>query len=244
MSHTSPVSVALLADIFERLRGRTLHIHALTSPVAAERTANTLLALGVRPSLTVNPEEIGAFVARCDGLLINLGMADPVREQGAAKALATIAGTGKRWVLDPVFVDVSPRRRAMALDMVAAGPAILKANVAESAIKAHATSAMVCVVTGDPDLVTQDERRLTIANGHVNARRVTAMGCALGAVMAAFLAVEEDAFLAAAAALVVYGIAGDIAGRMSAGPGSFATSFLDALSAMDGNTVKLQANIT
>lgn len=243
MPHTSPVPVDLLADIFDRLRGRNLHVHAVTSPVAAERTANTLLALGVRPSLTVNPEEIAAFIARCDGLLINLGMPDPMREQGVAKAMSALKGTGKRWVLDPVFMDISPRRRTMTLELVAAGPTILKGNVAESAIKAHATESMVCVITGNPDLITQGERKLTIANGHANARRVTAMGCALGAVMAAFLAVEDDAFLAAAAALTVYGIAGDIAGRMSAGPGSFAASFLDALGAMDGNTVKQQANI-
>ena len=59
--------------------------------------------------------------------------------------------------------------------------------------------------------------------------RVTAMGCSLSAVIAACLGVQEDRFLATAAGLAVFSVAGEIAGRNSQGPGTFEGAFLDAL---------------
>ena len=241
MTDSRSVSPEILAEIFDRLRASSLHVHALTSGVAAERTANTLLALGVRPSLTFNPEEVPAFVAKADALLINLGMHDPIRELAINKALKTALDEGKRWVLDPVFVDLSRRRRSLAEDLIVSGPTVLKTNQAEAALADLTPPATIRVITGPSDQVTWGERHLSIANDHPMARQVTAMGCALGAVIAAFLAVEDDAFLATAAALTVYGIAGDLAARVAAGPGSFAAAFLDALSAIDGKTVIEQA---
>ncbi|MCE7875253.1 hypothetical protein DYH09_33485, partial [bacterium CPR1] len=43
------------------------------------------------------------------------------------------------------------------------------------------------------------------------------------------LAVEKDAFLASASALLIFGVAGEIAGEDAHGPGTFAAAFLDAL---------------
>jgi hydroxyethylthiazole kinase len=59
--------------------------------------------------------------------------------------------------------------------------------------------------------------------------RVTATGCAGGAVLAAFLSIEKDRALAAACGLSVFNIAGEIAASRSGGPGSLVPELLDAL---------------
>jgi hydroxyethylthiazole kinase len=63
------------------------------------------------------------------------------------------------------------------------------------------------------------------------------MGCAGSAVLAACLAVEPDRFRAAVSALLLFGIAGEVAAQHSRGPGSFAIAIIDALAALDRDTV-------
>jgi hydroxyethylthiazole kinase len=74
--------------------------------------------------------------------------------------------------------------------------------------------------------------------------RVTAMGCAGSALGVACLAIEADAFVATAAALLILNIAGELAAEKSAGPGSFATSIIDALYNLDGPTLIERAKVS
>jgi hydroxyethylthiazole kinase len=69
------------------------------------------------------------------------------------------------------------------------------------------------------------------------------MGCAGTAVLTALLVVEPDAFLAAAAALLVLGVAGERAGAVAHGPGTFPAAFLDALDALDAAALARAARI-
>ena len=58
--------------------------------------------------------------------------------------------------------------------------------------------------------------------------RVTALGCALNGVIAAFC-VGQPALEATVAAMACYGLAGETAAGAAPGPGSFQVAFLDAL---------------
>lgn len=91
-----------------------------------------------------------------------------------------------------------------------------------------------CVVaaTGAVDIVTDGSRVAKLSNGSPLMARVTALGCALSAVVAAFLAVTDDSFEAVVAALAVYGVAGDMAAAGALRPGSFRVAFIDALDAI------------
>ena len=62
--------------------------------------------------------------------------------------------------------------------------------------------------------------------------RVTGLGCTATALTAAFAAVNSDRFRAAAHAMVVMGVAGELAGHGASGPGSFQVRFLDTLSTL------------
>ena len=91
-----------------------------------------------------------------------------------------------------------------------------------------------CVVaaTGPVDLVTDGNRVVQLANGHPLMTRVTALGCALSAVVAAFCALTGDPFEATVSALAIYGVAGEMAAETASRPGSFRVSFMDMLDAI------------
>jgi hydroxyethylthiazole kinase len=243
------------AALIERLRVRSPRVHCITNAVAQNFTANVLLAAGCIPSMTLSPEEIGGFVASSEALLVNLGTFDTERRQATEIAVDAAAKRGIPWVLDPVFVDRSPARADFARALIARKPTAVRLNHAEFEILAGAaaspqsvadfarTHACVAALSGKTDLVSDGARGVTIENGHRYMSQVTAMGCAGSALLAACLAVSDDAFVASAAALLMLGIAGECAAEKAAGPGSFAAGILDALAALDAPTLISRARI-
>ena len=232
------------ADILARVRARAPRVHCITNAVAQAFTANMLLAAGAVPSMTIAPDEIGAFVARADALLVNLGTFDAERRAAVDAAIAA-AGERVPWVLDPVFIDRAPARAAYAKTLVAKAPRAIRLNAAEfgalagvepgdAALDGYAREHHAVVgLTGATDLVTDGSRHARIGNGHPLMGRVTAMGCAASALVAACLAVEPDAWRATAAGLIAFGVAGEIAAGRARGPGSLAVEIIDALYGLD-----------
>lgn len=236
-------------DLIERLRLRKPRVHCITNAVAQTLTANVLLAAGAIPSMTISPEEVTGFAARADALLINLGTFDAGRRAATEAALAQVAREAKPWVLDPVLIDRSPPRAIYARDLAARRPSAIRLNEAEFLTLAEAVPpeifakrhAAVVALTGETDLVTDGARIIRIGNGHPLMARVTAMGCAESALVAAALAVEPNPLKAVACALLLFGIAGDIAGETANGPGTFGVHILDALFNLDGASIRARA---
>jgi hydroxyethylthiazole kinase len=246
----------LAAHLLDRLRAERVRVHAITNAAAQVLTANLLLAAGGVPSLTIAPEEVPSFTARADALLVNLGTLDGDRRAAIPWAIATARSQKKPWVLDPVFVEASPPRLDLARLCLTGGPAALRCNgaefqalagteaTAEAAASFAAQHGIVLALTGPTDLVTDGARTLRIANGHPLMAQVTAMGCAGSALLAAFLPLHEDALLATAAALLVIGVAGEVAAERAGGPGTFPPIFLDALHGLDGATIAARARLS
>jgi hydroxyethylthiazole kinase len=92
--------------------------------------------------------------------------------------------------------------------------------------------------------VTDGARRVQIGNGHVLMRRVTAMGCAGSALVAACIAVESDHWLATGAALLALGVAGEIAAERAHGPGTLSFEIIDVLHALDRAALLERAEVT
>jgi hydroxyethylthiazole kinase len=244
------------AGVLERLRTRNPRVHCITNSVAQQYTANILLAAGALPSMTISPDEIGAFVAGSDTVLVNLGTFDTQRRTAIGAALDAAKAGQKPWVLDPVFIERAPDRARFARDLLARGPAVVRLNNAEfgalsggdpagdAADRFAKVNASVIALTGTTDIVTNGSRRARIANGDPLMALVTAMGCAGSALIAAALAVEPDAFVAASAMLTVFGVAGEVAAEDARGPGSFASAIIDALHSLDGGAIRRRARIS
>ena len=251
---------AITADILERMRERRPRVHCITNAVAQNFTANMLLAAGAVPSMTIAQKEVRAFAARADALLINLGTFDPERQKASLAAIGVANKAGIPWVLDPVFIDRSPPRAAFAKKLrrarsrgrcASTAPSsarcpAAKSKEADDAALARFAKARRTVVglTGERDFVRDGARLATIANGDPLMARVTAMGCAASALVGATLAVEPDAWKATAAALIMIGVAGEIAAARARGPGSFAMEILDAVYALDRDTLIARARVS
>ena len=120
-------------------------------------------------------------------------------------------------------------------------------TVAEAEALAIALSrAQNCVVaaTGAVDFVTDGKRHAHIGNGSQMMTFVTALGCALSALTAAFATAGEDRFATTCAALIAYGIAGEMAEENSDGPGSFRMMFLDMLYRLDAEDFVMNADFS
>lgn len=246
----------IAADILTRLRARGPRVHCITNAVAQTFTANTLLAAGAVPSMTLATDEIGAFLGRADALLVNLGTFDADRRDATDVALEVAIERGIPWVLDPVFIDRSRPRADYAKSLLAQGPRAVRLNAPEfvalsgsepedaALARTARDTRAVMALTGIVDRISNGAQQVAIENGHPLMGRVTAMGCAASAFTAAFLSVESDAFKATAAALLCFGVAGGIAGERAEGPGSFPAALLDALYALDKHTLTEKARVT
>ena len=184
-------------------------------------------------------------------LLVNLGMQTPARLEAAR---AAIGHRGRPWVLDPVAAGAIPARTDAAMALLAAGPRVIKGNASEilaltgagrggrgtDATDDAATvldparglarrTGAVVAITGAVDWVTDGERMAAVRLGHPTMAQVSGMGCVAGALTAACLAVEPDAWCATRHALTLLGLAGQEAGACAGGPGSFVPALLDAL---------------
>lgn len=264
---TAETCGALLAAV----REKAPLVQCLTNSVVTGFTANVLLAIGAVPAMVDIPGEAGAFAAVADGVLINLGTPSAEQREAMREAAAGATRSGTPWVLDPVAVGTLAVRTALAHDLAALTPTVVRANAsevlaltsrsaggrgvestdgAESALDPAARFARergsVVAISGPTDLITDGSRTAGVANGHPLLTRVTGAGCALGAVVAAFCAARgtRSAHEAAVAAHVVYGLAAERAAASAAGPGTFAVHLVDALAAIAPDDVAAGARVT
>ena len=264
--------VASAAELLSALRESPPLTHCITNTVVTGFTANVLLALGAAPAMVDIVDEAGLFAGVASGVLINLGTPTPEQRAASLEAVAGAAAAGTPWVLDPVAIGSLPVRTALAHSLVASRPTAIRGNASEilalagltaggrgvdatdttdaasdAALALAARHGSVVAVSGPIDLITDGRRVVRIANGDELLTRVTGGGCALGAVMAAFLGTartaEIDSLTAVASASLVYTIAAERAAARASGPGSFAVELLDALAAVEPHDIAAAARV-
>lgn len=252
----------------EAMRRACPLVHNITNYVAMQRMADILLAAGAAPAMIHAREEAAEFARIASALTVNIGTLSPEWAAAMAEAAQAARSAGRPWVLDPVAAGATAYRREVSARLLALKPDAVKGNAseilalagaggagrgveagdevaaAEDAARALAreTSGIVAV-TGPADFVTDGARAFRIANGDRLMTRVTAIGCALTGIVAAFLAGGGDRLEAAAAALAFYGVAGERAASGAAGPGDFAQRFPDALFALDAAALDRLAKV-
>ena len=259
--------------LLQAIRERRPRVHSITNLVAINSSANTLLALGASPAMAHSSDEVEDFVAHSQALVINIGTLFSEQVAACKLAVARAKQVGVPWVLDPVGAGAASYRRAAANALVQRGPQVIRGNASEilalipqaganSSLSGgvdslHAAEAVlelarklagdtqaVVAITGTVDYVTDGTRIAAIQNGHPLMARVTGLGCAATAVIGAFMTVEPDALMATVAALVVFGVAGEIAAERARGPGSLQVELLDALYGLDATTLRARARMS
>lgn len=252
----------------DAMRAAAPLVQNITNFVAMNVMANVMLSAGASPAMVHARREGADFVAIASALSINIGTLDDEWADCMVLAAEAASKTGTPWVLDPVAVGATALRQEVGAKLLALGPTIIRGNAseilalsgaaaagrgadaadpvaaAENAARALAKeSGAVVAVTGEVDFVTDGTRAVRISNGDAIMPLVTALGCSLTGVVAAFAAAAEP-FEATVSALAYYGVAGEIAAKEAKGPGSFQVAFLDALHSVTGDVLDKAARIT
>lgn len=245
----------ILRQYWLRIRENRPLIHNITNFVVMERTANSLLALGASPIMAHAPEELEAISAQSQALVINIGTLDQAWLSAMRLAISAAQQAAVPIILDPVGAGATRFRTESVLSLLEiAQPSVIRGNASEilalsgelvesrgvdslyeakEAMQAALFLAQryqtVVVVSGAEDLIVEEGRCFKVQNGCSMMTHITGMGCAGTALIGAFVAVGHDDAQSAACAMATMGLAGEIALKRSAGPGSFSVHFLDAL---------------
>lgn len=232
-------------------------VHCITNGVVTNFTANVLLAVGASPAMIETVEEVADFVRIADALLINVGTVNTTDAVAMLKAADAAHQTATPWVLDPVAFGALEFRSRIVRELITLQPTLIRGNASEilalsgavgggkgvdatvssteavsAAVALAAESGAVVALSGQTDYITDGSVVIPVPGGDEMMTKVTGIGCALGAFIAALLPVTGSALRAATAASSVYAEAGLCAAGDARGTGSFAVSFLDRLSSI------------
>jgi len=230
-------------------------IHNITNYVVMNTSANALLAIGASPVMAHAKEEVADMVDIASALVINIGTLSKSWVASMFKAAEHAVKRGIPIVLDPVGAGATHYRTNTVRELVAATrPTIIRGNASEilalcgdraktkgvdsteasidavgAAQSLHDSLGSVICISGGTDYIVGDRQRFRVKNGHPMMTRVTGLGCTATALCGAFAAVTADPARAAAQAMSVMGIAGEMSAERAEGPGSLQMHFLDAL---------------
>jgi len=237
------------------VRKNTPLVHNITNFVVMNTTANALLAIGASPIMAHAHSEVEDMVAICGASVINIGTLDDYWVESMLKTAAKAHQLGKPWVLDPVGAGATAYRDTVAAKLLQYKPTIIRGNASEimalaklnqsktkgvdsihqsmEAIAAakwlNETIGSVVCISGATDVIVSGNRQIHIQNGHPLMQKVTGLGCTASALTAAFAATIDDKLYSTAAAMALLGLAGELAQKISAGPGSLQLHILDKL---------------
>jgi hydroxyethylthiazole kinase len=259
----------MVYDILERVRREKPLVHHITNWVTIYDCANITRTCGALPVMAHAIEESGEMALIASALVLNIGTLTPAIIESMKAAGRSANGKGIPVVLDAVGVGATTLRNEKAAELLdTIRIAIVKGNASEIAklagenvvtkgveaaeVKADLLTTaqtmararnLTVVVTGKEDIVTDGATAYLVRNGHAMMSSIVGTGCMAASVIGAFASVECDYPLAAASALVCFGIAGELAAPRSQGPGTFKEHFFDALYNLDRETIDRMARV-
>lgn len=247
-------------------------IQCITNFVSMDLTANTLLSAGASPAMLHSPNESPDFTPQVNALYINVGTLSDNWLPAMELAAQLASKLNKPWVLDPVAAGASRFRLKACLDLISLKPTVIRGNASEVIALAKASfasstkgvdsshdstdaveaakslaksSGAVVAVSGTVDFVTDGNRTVGTRNGVPMMQKITATGCAVTALIAAFVAIDPShAMEATASALAVFGVAGELGMETARGPASLRMHLIDSLHALDQTAVISGVKIT
>ncbi len=238
-----------------RVRAQKPLIHCMTNSVAMDFQANSLLSLGTSPIMSIERAELEELIQACSALSLNIGTIESHHVEAALLSIEFANKYSKTLVFDPVGSGATSFRSNISKKIYSqANNLIVKGNASEiySLNNSYASgkgvdstlrpeevlkqasdlineSCQAIVITGKTDYILTDHACWKIENGSELMTKVTAMGCSLGGVIAAFCLPDVSHEEAVISACSIYSLSGQIAAKNAAGPGSFKTFFLDVL---------------
>lgn len=254
----------MTGELLKRVRIEKPLVHHITNWVTIYDCANITRAFGALPVMAHAEEESGDMAKIASSLVLNIGTLTPTIITSMITAGKSANEKGIPVVLDAVGVGATKLRDDKASELLAtlnisvikgnaseiaklAGKNVMtrgveatevEANLVEVAKKLSVKQNAAVVITGKEDIITGGGKVYIVKNGHSMMGAVVGTGCMAASVIGAFAGIEKDCALASASALACYGIAGELAGARSKGPGSFKENFYDEVYNLSEETVE------
>ncbi|EKU37907.1 MULTISPECIES: hydroxyethylthiazole kinase [Acinetobacter] len=268
MTSTSTL-IEQVIEAWHTMQAKTPLVQCITNSVAANYTANVLLASGASPAMIDNPYEAESFTKISSALSINLGTPTSEQMQAMQISAKTAQLNNIPWVLDPVgYGPILAWRSQMTDELLKFKPSVIRGNASEISTLAgnqvqskgvdstlssddayrQAYALLVhtdCIaISGESDYILSQELDVVIQvnGGSPLQPKITATGCALGALIAAYSSVTTPT-IAALSAHVHFAIAGKLAANQAQTMGSFSNIFMDYIHMLDANLIEQYANI-
>jgi len=232
----------IMADDIGEVEDITAICNALVINIGTlnERTIASMLKAGKKANalnhpVILDPVGAGASILRTKTTFELLKQVKFAVIRGNISEIKTVyAGSGQTLGVD-----------ASAADMVTEENLDEAVNFAK--VLSERTGAVI-VITGAIDIVADSRRAYVIRNGHPMMSKITGTGCMLTCVIGAYCAANPDKLLeASAAAVCAMGLCGEMAYKRiqesGGGTSSFRMYIIDAMSQLDGKTLKEGAKI-
>jgi len=254
--------------ILQEIRRKNPLILQITNSVTANDCANMTICFGASPVISEDSKDSAELAAVADALVLNIGTVNEVQMEVMISA-ANIAEKRKiPIILDPVGVGASTFRNSVATRLLDAYPiSVIKGNAGEilalsgkqgmvrgvDSISTDATAVAqvlarnrgcTVVVSGKEDKITDGKRIVSVNNGVPVMGKLSGTGCMSAPCCAAACSVSSDYVDGCSLAMAVLGIAGEIAGAHSSGPGTFKSQYFDAVNSMTPVIFQKYAKIT
>lgn len=244
-----------LWNYIQSVKNQSPLVHSITNFVVMNNTANALLAVGASPIMSHAKSEIKDMVSISNAVVINIGTLDEYWSESMLVAAEEAHRIKKTWILDPVGAGATTFRDEILSKLIEFKPTVIRGNASEiiALAKANKTitkgvdstaesneaitaakylvenyQSVVCI-SGATDIIINDKEMYFIENGHLLMTKVTGLGCSASAIVGAFASIAENKAESTVAAMAILGIAGELAEKISAGPGSLQMNILDKL---------------
>ena len=147
----------MTSSTLNQIRAASPLVHCITNYVTVNDVANVLLAIGARPIMADDPEEVEEITALCAGLCLNIGTLN-------ARTIPSMIAAGKRAralghpvVLDPVGAGASRLRTETALRILhEVRPTVIRGNISEIRTLAVGSGTTQGVDANTADAVTEE----------------------------------------------------------------------------------------
>jgi hydroxyethylthiazole kinase len=253
-------------DLLDRIRAKKPLIHHITNWVTIYDCANITRTIGALPVMAHALEESAEMVSIASALVLNIGTLTPQLIESMIRAGKAANQQNTPIVLDAVGVGATSLRTDSVLEiMKEVKIEIIKGNSAEigtlAGVDAEVKGVEAMSVEGDPvqiaqmlaknegstvvitgkqDIISDGTDTYLVNNGHEMMGSIVGTGCMAASVIGCFATVEENSTFASTAALVCFGIAGELAAKSerSKGPGTYKEIFYDEVYNLNKEKIK------
>ncbi|MBB6445241.1 hydroxyethylthiazole kinase [Bacillus benzoevorans] len=253
--------------ILKNIRQVNPLIYNMTAVHDASLTANGLLALGASPIIDGSVEEAAELASKAGAVILTINWSDRESFEKITTAGKAANKHGIPLILNAAGANFSLFRRQQSQQLLKRisvsairGDAFeiahlikedrgdsgerseaFTSNKSQLALLAAKKLSTIIVMTGREQFISDGISTYTVHNGDALLAKVSAASSLLSAIIGSCAAVEENLFEAAVSALMINGVAAEIAANKTEGqgPGNFQIEFIDQLSLLSSSEIDL-----